>query len=69
MTFMNGTERSIRDWDSLQFRAIFAICWPACLCVALIDRLQTKVQRRSHRSLLAEARDAAGTIARYALAG
>ena len=71
MTFMTGTERSVRDWDSLQFRAIFAICLPASLCAAATRRLSPNFWQAhaDRRSIFGEAREAAGTIARFALAG
>lgn len=68
MTFM--TDRDARDWDSLQFRTIFAALLPACLCAAALRRLRPAFwQGGSRRSLLAEARESAGTGARLALAG
>ena len=71
MTFMNGTDRAGRGWDSLQFRAIFAICLPACFCSAVSGRLNPNFWRKEagRRSIFAEACEAAGTTARLALAG
>ena len=71
MTFMTVNERAGRDWDSLQFRAIFAICYPTCLFAAVLRRLSPKFWQNasSRRPLFVEAHDAAGTTARFALAG
>ena len=71
MTFMTANERAGRDWDSLQFRAIFAICLPACFFAAVSHRLSPNYWQdaSSRRPLLAEAWEAAGTTARFALAG
>lgn len=71
MTFMTATERAGRDWDSLQFRAIFAICLPACVFAAASRRLSPDFWRNasSRRPFFAEAWKAAGTTARFALAG
>ena len=71
MTFMNATDRAGRDWDSLQFRAIFAICLPACVCAAASRRLTPNFWQGAsvRRPMLVEAWKAAGTTARFALAG
>lgn len=71
MTFMTANDRAGRDWDSLQFRAIFAICYPACLFAAASRRLRPNFWQNasSRRRLFAEAGQAAGTTARFALAG
>ena len=71
MTFMTANDRVTRDWDSLQFRAIFAVCYPACFFAAASRRLSPNFWQNasSPRRLFAEAREAAGTIARFALAG
>ena len=71
MTTMTANERAGRDWDSLQFRAIFAICLPACFFAAATRRLSPNFWQNAavRRPLLAEACKAAGTTARFALAG
>ena len=71
MTFMTANDRVARDWDSLQFRAIFAVCYPACFFAAASRRLSPNFWQSasSPRRLFAESREAAGTIARFALAG
>ena len=64
--------RGDRDWDGLQFRAIFAICLPACLFAAASRRLTPAFWRAAlggRQGLLTEAWEAAGTTARFALAG
>ncbi len=71
MTFMTANERAARDWDSLQFRVIFATCLPGCFFTAAARRLSPTFWQdaSSRRPIFAEAREAAGTIARFALAG
>ena len=71
MTFMTANERAGRDWDSLQFRAIFAICLPACFFAAASRRLSLNFWQTasSRRPLIAEVWEAARTTARFALAG
>ena len=71
MTFMTANERAARDWDSLQFRVIFATCLPACFFAAASRRLRPNFWQNasSRRRLFAEAGQAAGTTARFALAG
>lgn len=60
-----------RNWDGLQFRAIFALVFPVYLLVATGARLAPSHWRgrSSHRSIFSEATSAAGTTARMAFAG
>ena len=71
MTTMTANERAGRDWDSVQFHAIFVICYPACFFAAASRRLSPDFWQNasSRRRLFTEAREAAGTTARFALAG
>ena len=59
-----------RDWDSVQFRAIFLLCLPAHLLAAAAARLSPGFwSGAAHPSLFAQAWEASGTTARIALSG
>lgn len=58
-------------WDSLQFKAIFAVSFAIYLVIALCARLAPSFWRADapHRSILADACAGAGTTAQMAFAG
>ncbi len=62
---------SDRNWDGVQFRAIFALVFPVYLVAAVGARFAPSHWRKrsSHRSIFSEATQAAGTTARMAFAG
>ena len=60
-----------RNWDSLQFRFIFALSFLFYLVTAIAARFTPHFWRAAatHRSIFAEANEAAGTTARIAFYG
>ena len=60
-----------RNWDSLQFRTIFALSFVVYFAVALVTRLSPSYWRADvpHRSVFADACTGAGTTAQMAFAG
>ena len=60
-----------RDWDSLQFRFIFALSFLFYLVTAVALRFTPQFWREAaaHRSILGDAIEAAGTMAQIAFHG
>lgn len=71
MSARSHAESLDRNWDSLQFRLIFALSFAVYLFAALGARLKPAFWRgaASHRSIFAEAWEASGTTAQLAFAG
>ncbi len=79
MTARTATSRSLamandsgRNWDSLQFRFIFALSFGFYLATAIAARFTPHFWQNAaskHRSIFAEAREAAGTTAQIAFYG
>ena len=60
-----------RDWDSVQFKTIFAFCFAIYLPIAIAARLFPAYWRADtpHRSVFADACAGAGTTAQLAFWG
>ena len=60
-----------RDWDSVQFKTIFAFCFAIYLPIAIAARLFPAYWRSEapHRSVFADAFAGAGTTAQLAFWG
>ena len=60
-----------RGWDSLQFRAIFALSFAIYIVIAILARMMPTYWRGDtpHRSIFADACAGAGTTAQMAFAG
>ncbi len=79
MTARTATSRSLalanesgRDWDSMQFHFIFALSFVFYLVTAIAARLTPQHWRNAaspHRSIFAQAKEAAGTTAQIAFYG
>ena len=71
MTAQTSVAVPERDWDSLQFRLIFALSFVVYLVAAVWARLTPGYWRHAatHRSMFVEAWEASGTTAQIAFSG